>query len=63
MKITNETTKELCPVCGKNFKRRQTLQLHMEIHQDDFVFCDICGKPYNSAKLFQQHKEVVHNIN
>ncbi|KAM4600571.1 uncharacterized protein ACJ7VT_020501 isoform 2-T2 [Polymixia lowei] len=45
-----------CPECGKTFRHRSVLELHMRIHSKDKPFqCKVCGKGFRFSSYLQQH--------
>ncbi|OBA27566.1 hypothetical protein HANVADRAFT_1772 [Hanseniaspora valbyensis NRRL Y-1626] len=46
-----------CEVCGKIFKRKQSLQTHMNVHFNLRPFrCFICGKTFNAKQNYMRHE-------
>lgn len=45
-----------CPECGKTFRHRSVLELHMRIHSKDKPYqCKVCGKGFRFSSYLQQH--------
>lgn len=45
-----------CPDCGKAFRHRSVLQLHMRIHSKDKPYqCKVCHKSFRFNNYLQQH--------
>ncbi|XP_023688996.1 uncharacterized protein [Paramormyrops kingsleyae] len=45
-----------CTECGKTFRHRSVLELHMRIHSKDKPFqCRVCGKGFKFSSYLQQH--------
>ncbi|XP_056142893.1 zinc finger protein 665 [Lampris incognitus] len=46
----------MCPECGKMFRHRSVLELHMRIHSKDKRYqCKVCGKGFRFSSYLQQH--------
>lgn len=45
-----------CSECGKTFRHRSVLELHMRIHSKDKPYqCKVCGKGFRFGSYLQQH--------
>ncbi|XP_019741738.1 oocyte zinc finger protein XlCOF7.1 [Hippocampus comes] len=45
-----------CPECGKMFRHRSVLELHMRIHSKEKPYqCSVCGKGFRFSSYLQQH--------
>ncbi|XP_054636964.1 zinc finger protein 845 [Dunckerocampus dactyliophorus] len=45
-----------CSECGKTFRHRSVLDLHMRIHSKDKPYqCKVCGKGFRFSSYLQQH--------
>ncbi|XP_071757758.2 uncharacterized protein LOC139913601 isoform X1 [Centroberyx gerrardi] len=45
-----------CSECGKMFRHRSVLELHMRIHSKDKPYqCKVCGKGFRFSSYLQQH--------
>uniref|UniRef100_A0A1A8UQY1 Zgc:66448 n=1 Tax=Nothobranchius furzeri TaxID=105023 RepID=A0A1A8UQY1_NOTFU len=45
-----------CSECGKSFRHRSVLELHMRIHSKDKPYqCKVCGKGFRFGSYLQQH--------
>ncbi|XP_061676790.1 RB-associated KRAB zinc finger protein [Syngnathoides biaculeatus] len=45
-----------CSECGKMFRHRSVLDLHMRIHSKDKPYqCNVCGKGFRFSSYLQQH--------
>lgn len=42
------TPTDTCDICGKGFKSKANLQLHILMHKDAQLPCEICGKKYRT---------------
>ncbi|XP_017288769.1 uncharacterized protein zgc:66448 [Kryptolebias marmoratus] len=56
-KWKNESVKSYkCSECGKAFRHRSVLELHMRIHSKDKPYvCKVCGKGFRFGSYLQQH--------
>ncbi|XP_063632008.1 zinc finger protein 135-like [Cydia splendana] len=46
----------LCTLCGKGYKRRETMVYHRKNHKSEKKFiCDICSKTFNAPCKLQRH--------
>lgn len=49
----------LCPVCGKNFTTKHSLNMHQNIHSGNRPFtCNICGKCFMYNSALRDHKHI-----
>lgn len=52
-------TKNICPLCGKNYARPSTLKTHMRIHSGERPFhCKVCNKSFSQAANLTAHLRV-----
>lgn len=49
---------ETCDICGKGFKSKANLQLHVLTHTDAQIPCEICGKKYRTKMRLKRHMRV-----
>uniref|UniRef100_A0A3P8TRA0 Zgc:66448 n=1 Tax=Amphiprion percula TaxID=161767 RepID=A0A3P8TRA0_AMPPE len=56
-KTENSSVKSYkCSECGKTFRHRSVLELHMRIHSKDKPYqCKVCGKGFRFSSYLQQH--------
>ena len=47
-----------CKQCGKSFRMKEGLHMHMRKHSDTKIVCAECGKQFNSEKGFDVHMKV-----
>lgn len=56
-----ERFEKTCRFCGKYFKRKHQLKLHVKIHtREGWIPCDICNREYRDKTKLKDHKEEVH---
>ncbi|OWF52865.1 Zinc finger protein 829 [Mizuhopecten yessoensis] len=49
----------LCPVCGKSFTTKHSLNMHQNVHSGSRPFtCNICGKSFTYDSALRDHKFV-----
>nr|XP_015834135.1 PREDICTED: zinc finger protein 345 isoform X20 [Tribolium castaneum] len=54
---SSKTMSHLCPHCGKLFKTKYQLQLHLEVHDNKLRhYCEVCNKYLKSTHLVRSHK-------
>ena len=56
-----ESIKEICDICGKQFNARKNLMQHKLIHTTDTTNCDICNKNFANKIKLQKHIDYVHS--
>uniref|UniRef100_A0A3B4A262 C2H2-type domain-containing protein n=1 Tax=Periophthalmus magnuspinnatus TaxID=409849 RepID=A0A3B4A262_9GOBI len=44
-----------CPVCGKTFNRKDSLNNHRKIHEGETFCCGVCGKHYSDKSNLRRH--------
>lgn len=49
---------ETCDICGKGFKSKANLHLHVLTHTDAQIPCEICGKKYRTKMRLKRHMRV-----
>ncbi|XP_065346255.1 zinc finger protein 317-like isoform X19 [Cloeon dipterum] len=49
-----------CSICGKSYRSKYALKLHIELHQEKTIPCDICGKKYVNDLTLRAHVRLVH---
>ncbi|XP_054638965.1 zinc finger protein 99 isoform X1 [Dunckerocampus dactyliophorus] len=52
--------KVACPVCGRKFRHKGIMTLHMRIHENGNHKCDICNRSFRLFSSLLRH-QVVHN--
>ncbi|CAH0757000.1 unnamed protein product [Diatraea saccharalis] len=46
----------LCTICGRTYKKRETMVYHRKYHKPDKEFqCNVCSKSFNAACKLQRH--------
>ncbi|XP_034031012.1 zinc finger protein Xfin [Thalassophryne amazonica] len=50
--------KVACPVCGRHFRHRGTMKLHMRKHENVSHKCDVCNKSFRLYSGLLKHKDV-----
>ncbi|XP_072769093.1 uncharacterized protein [Nerophis lumbriciformis] len=54
------SNKVTCPVCGRKFRHKGIMTLHMRIHENGNHKCDICSRSFRLLSSLLRH-QVVHN--
>lgn len=54
------SAKVACPVCGRTFRHKGIMALHMRKHENGDHRCDICGRSFRLFSSLLRH-QVVHN--
>lgn len=50
-----------CEICGKRFRHKKYLELHMYSHSSEKKFeCDVCHRKYKSSDILRHHVRMVH---
>ena len=51
-----------CTVCGRPFKRTDSLKNHIVTHSRRNLNCRICNKPFKSETFLLMHKQAHENV-
>nr|XP_014273914.1 zinc finger protein 583-like isoform X3 [Halyomorpha halys] len=58
---THQVPKFICEVCGRKFRWKNSLNIHLQMHDDVYPYhCTECRKTFRTKKELNQHK-VVHD--
>ncbi|KAG5668945.1 hypothetical protein PVAND_016851 [Polypedilum vanderplanki] len=47
-----------CEECGKNFKKKSLLDLHMNVHRKKSISCDVCKQMFTFITGLNKHKKL-----
>lgn len=60
--LTKEQLLKLeCPICGKKFSSKKSMQLHVQIHGDKRIKCRLCEKLFANVKYYRRHMNNAHS--
>ncbi|KAG4069945.1 hypothetical protein HA402_015169 [Bradysia odoriphaga] len=49
---------ETCDICGKGFRSKANLSLHILLHKEADMPCEVCGKKYRTKMRLKRHMRV-----
>ena len=51
----SDSSRFVCDICNRKFKRKFVLQNHKETHLEKGLACDVCKKCFSSARKLETH--------
>ncbi|XP_028987840.1 zinc finger protein 510-like [Betta splendens] len=48
----------ICPTCGRTFKGKGALQMHVKTHVKQHLVCNTCGKKFLYLSVFKIHERI-----
>lgn len=54
--------RHLCEICGKAFRLKESLTVHMLIHNDSTFKCPNCPKLFRTKQSLKEHSNIHNNV-